>query len=78
MNLGMQLKSPTVHGTYKKNAIHSFIHLLTHSFIYSADFCTHPVLAPIYVRDGAATRRSWQREVIGPSLTLSVEPAVKP
>lgn len=64
-------------GTYKKNVIHSFIHSLTHSFIQQNLLSSHCVLAP--VREGTATRQGvvGKRDVIGPPLNLSVEPAVK-
>ena len=79
MNPGMQLKKPTIHGTYKKNAIHSFIHLLTHSFVYSTELLHSPCASSCPMLGiGQQQDVVGKREVIGPSLNLSVEPAVKP
>lgn len=80
MNLGMQLKSPTVHGTYKKKC-YSFIHSFADSLIHLFNgACTHPCAGGSHPMLGMGQQQDElaKEKSLVSSLTLSVEPAVKP
>ena len=55
------------------------MHLLTHSFIYSTELLRSPYAGSCPMLGmGQQQDMVGKGEVIGPSLNLSVEPAVKP